>query len=140
MLRATLVPAVSLKPDYVVAVVAVLGTTISPYLFFWQSSQEVEEQRAGAGQEPLRAAPRQAPDNLRRIAIDTCVGMGFSNLIAFFIMLTAAATLHAHGVTNIRNSAEAAQALRPIAGEFAFVLFACGIVGTGLLAVPILAG
>ena len=140
VLRATLVPAVSLKPDYVVAVVAVLGTTISPYLFFWQASQEVEEQRAGAGQEPLRAAPRQAPDNLRRIAIDTCVGMGFSNLIAFFIMLTAAATLHAHGVTNIRNSAEAAQALRPIAGEFAFVLFACGIVGTGLLAVPILAG
>ena len=140
VLYATVLPPLSLQVDYVVAVVAVFGTTISPYLFFWQASQEVEEQRATRGEKPLRAAPEQARRSLRRIKIDTYVGMAFSNLIAFFIMLTAAATLHLHGVTDIRSSAEAAEALRPLAGEFAFLLFSAGIVGSGLLAVPILAG
>ncbi len=136
----TIMPSLSLKADYVVAVVAVFGTTISPYLFFWQASQEVEDQRAARGEEPLISAPEQARAQLRRIKIDTYIGMGFSNLVAFFIMLTAAVTLHLHGTTDIQTSAQAAQALRPLAGDFSFALFSAGIVGTGLLAVPILAG
>jgi len=136
----TVMPTLSLKADYLVAVVAVFGTTISPYLFFWQASQEVEDQRATLGEEPLMEAPEQALVQLLRIKIDTYVGMGFSNLVAFFIMLTAAVTLHSQGITDIQTSAQAAQALRPLAGEFAFALFTAGIVGTGLLAVPILAG
>ncbi len=135
----TIMPSLSFKVDYMVAVVAVFGTTISPYLFFWQASQEVEDQRAAAGEEPLITAPEQARAQLQRIKIDTYIGMGFSNLVAFFIMLTAAVTLHLHGITDIQTSAQAAQALRPLAGDFAFALFAAGIVGTGLLAVPILA-
>jgi Mn2+/Fe2+ NRAMP family transporter len=130
----------SFDTDYIIAVVAVLGTTISPYLFFWQASQEVEEQRAAKGEEPLNKAPEQARAHLRRIKIDTYVGMGFSNLIAFFIMLTATVTLHLHGIRDIQTSADAAEALRPIAGEYGFLLFSAGIVGTGLLAVPVLAG
>jgi NRAMP (natural resistance-associated macrophage protein)-like metal ion transporter len=133
-------PSVSFETDYVVAVVAVFGTTISPYLFFWQASQEVEEQRASKGEKPLKDAPEQALSHLQRIKMDTYIGMGFSNLIAFFIMLTAAVTLHQHGVRDIQTSAQAAEALRPIAGEYAFLLFSAGIVGTGLLAVPVLAG
>lgn len=140
VLYQTILPSLSLKADYVVAVVAVFGTTISPYLFFWQASQEVEDQRAAAGEEPLITAPEQARSQLQRIKIDTYIGMGFSNLVAFFIMLTAAATLHLHAITDIQTSAQAAQALRPLAGDFAFALFSAGIVGTGLLAVPILAG
>lgn len=136
----TLVPSFSLQPEYIIAIVAVFGTTISPYLFFWQASQEVEEQRAATGEEPLIAAPEQARAQLRRIKIDTYIGMGFSNIVAFFIMLTAAVTLHLHGVTDIETSAQAAQALRPLAGDFAFMLFSAGIIGTGLLAVPVLAG
>jgi len=136
----TIMPSLSLKPDYVVAVVAVFGTTISPYLFFWQASQEVEDQRAAPGEEPLITAPEQARAQLQRIKIDTYIGMGFSNLVAFFIMLTAVVTLHLHGATDIQTSEQAAQALRPLAGDFAFALFSAGIVGTGLLAVPILAG
>ncbi len=140
VLRQTLFPVLSLKTDYVVAVVAVFGTTISPYLFFWQASQEVEEQRAAPGEMPLTVAPQQAQAQLQRIKIDTYVGMSFSNVVAFFIMLTAAVTLHLHGVTDIQTSAQAAQALRPLAGDFAFALFCAGIIGTGMLAVPILAG
>jgi len=140
VLSQTFMPSLTFKADYVVAVVAVFGTTISPYLFFWQASQEVEDQRAAAGEEPLITAPGQARAQLRRIKIDTWIGMGFSNLVAFFIMLTAAVTLHLHGITDIQTSTQAAQALRPLAGDFAFALFAAGIVGTGLLAVPILAG
>jgi NRAMP (natural resistance-associated macrophage protein)-like metal ion transporter len=136
----TLLPSISFQAAYVVAVVAVFGTTISPYLFFWQASQEVEEQRAAKGEEPLKNAPEQARMQLRRIQQDTYIGMGVSNLVAFFIMLTAIVTLHMHGVTDIQTSAQAAQALRPLAGDFAFALFAAGIIGTGLLAVPILAG
>ncbi len=136
----TLIPKLSLDADYIVGIVAVFGTTISPYLFFWQASQEVEEQRAARGEKPLKLAPEQAPVQLERIKIDTYVGMAFSNLVAFCIMLTSVLTLHAHGVTDIRTSAQAAEALRPVAGDAAFFLFAAGIVGTGMLAVPVLAG
>ena len=136
----TLIPKLSREKDYVSMLVAVLGTTISPYLFFWQASQEVEEQRATPGHEPLRTAPEQARAHFRRIKIDTHIGMTFSNLIALCIMLTTAATLHQAGVTQIESAAQAADALRPLSGQFAFVLFAAGIIGTGLLAVPILAG
>jgi NRAMP (natural resistance-associated macrophage protein)-like metal ion transporter len=136
----TIMPSISFKADYVMAVVAVFGTTISPYLFFWQASQEVEELRATEGDAPLREAPEQAHSHLQRIKIDTYIGMGFSNLIAFFIILTAAVTLHVHGITDIQTTAQAAEALRPLAGEFAFLLFTAGIIGTGLLAVPVLAG
>jgi NRAMP (natural resistance-associated macrophage protein)-like metal ion transporter len=136
----TFMPSISFQTEYIVAVVAVFGTTISPYLFFWQASQEVEEQRAADGEEPLKEAPEQAQSHLHRIKIDTYIGMGFSNLIAFFIILTATVTMHLHGIKDIETSAQAAEALRPIAGEYAFLLFSAGIVGTGLLAVPVLAG
>ena len=139
-LKGAVLPLLTFKREYVAMLVAVLGTTISPYLFFWQASQEVEEQRATPGHEPLREAPEQARSHFRRIKIDTYIGMIFSNLIAFCIMLTTAVTLHAAGVTDIQSSAQAAGALRPLAGDFAFLLFAAGIVGTGLLAVPVLAG
>jgi NRAMP (natural resistance-associated macrophage protein)-like metal ion transporter len=136
----TLVPGISWEHDYIVSVVAVLGTTISPYLFFWQASEEAEDERVNPDEHPLTEAPREASRQIRRIEIDTYVGMGLSNLIAFFIIVTTASTLHRHGITDIQTSEQAAQALRPIAGEFAFALFACGIVGTGLLAIPVLAG
>jgi NRAMP (natural resistance-associated macrophage protein)-like metal ion transporter len=139
-LAGALLPQLSFDGNYASIFVAVLGTTISPYLFFWQASQEVEEQRATAGHEPLREAPEQARSHLQRIKIDTYVGMTYSNLIAFCIMLTTAVTLHAAGATDIRSAAQAAEALRPLAGDFAFLLFAAGIIGTGLLAVPVLAG
>ncbi|HEX4986227.1 MAG TPA: Nramp family divalent metal transporter [Burkholderiales bacterium] len=138
-LRHSLLPSVSLSRDFIAVVVAVFGTTISPYLFFWQASQEVEELRA-AKLLGLRESPEHARRHLRRIKIDTWVGMGFSNLIAFFIILSAAATLHVAGVTEIQTSAQAAQALRPIAGDLSFLLFSLGIIGTGMLAVPVLAG
>src|ERR1700680_2355007 len=140
VLYRVLVPALSLKAEYVTTVVAIFGTTISPYLFFWQASQECEDLRAVKADQPLHNHPDQATRHLARIKLDTCIGMGFSNLIAFFIMLTTAATLHTHGLTDIQTSAQAAEALRPIAGKFAFLLFSMGIVGTGLLAVPVLAG
>ena len=136
----TLAPQLSWKPEYVTTVVAVFGTTISPYLFFWQASQEVEDQLADPEAQPLIKAPEQAKANLNRIKMDTYIGMGFSNLVAFFIILTTAVTLNLHGVTDIQTSAQAATALRPIAGEFAFMLFSAGIIGTGLLAIPVLAG
>ncbi|MFL9959260.1 divalent metal cation transporter [Paraburkholderia nemoris] len=136
----TVWPHLSWNGGYVTTVVAVFGTTISPYLFFWQASQEVEELRARHGQRALRHAPSQGASNLKRIKFDTWIGMGFSNLIALFIVLATAATLHAHHVTDIQTSSQAASALRPIAGEFAFLLFGIGIIGTGLLALPVLAG
>jgi NRAMP (natural resistance-associated macrophage protein)-like metal ion transporter len=137
---AALLPNLHWRAEYIATLVAVLGTTISPYLFFWQASQEVEEQRATEGHEPLREAPHQADEHLRRIRIDTWIGMGFSNLVAACIMLTTAATLNAAGVTDISSAEQAASALRPIAGNFAFLLFALSIIGTGMLAVPVLAG
>lgn len=139
-LHGALLPHLSFRPEYASTLVAVLGTTISPYLFFWQASQEVEEQRAAPGEAPLRDTPSQAGPHLRRIRIDTWIGMTFSNAVAFFIMLTTAVTLHASGTTDIQSASQAAEALRPVAGEFAFLLFALGILGTGMLAVPILAG
>ncbi|HEX6136888.1 MAG TPA: divalent metal cation transporter, partial [Casimicrobiaceae bacterium] len=140
LVAATLIPPVELTREYLLLLVGVLGTTISPYLFFWQASQEVEEQRATHGDEPLRDSSLGARAHLRRIRIDTWFGMAFSNAIAFAIMLTTAVTLHDAGITDIQTSAQAAQALRPIAGDFAFTLFAAGIIGTGLLAIPVLAG
>jgi NRAMP (natural resistance-associated macrophage protein)-like metal ion transporter len=138
---ATILPPVKLfHGDYLTVLVAVLGTTISPYLFFWQASQEAEEVQVRAEDQPLRKKPSQASRQLRRIKIDTYAGMAVSNAVAFFIMLTAAATLHAHGHTNIQTAAQAATALEPLAGRFAYVLFSVGIIVTGLLAVPVLAG
>jgi len=139
VLTATLVPRMAFNQDSFVALIAVLGTTISPYLFFWQASQEAEEVKNNRGEKALKRAPAQANAQLQRIHIDTLVGMAFSNSVAFFIILTAASTLHTHGITNVRTCAQAASALAPIAGRFAEALFVCGIVGTGLLAVPILA-
>lgn len=138
--HAIVAPKLKWDSETITTIVAVFGTTISPYLFFWQASQEVEELEADPLAKPLKEAPNQARASFRRIKIDTYVGMGFSNLVAFFIILTTAATLHLHGITDIQTSAQAATALRPLAGEFAFFLFAAGIIGTGLLAVPVLAG
>jgi NRAMP (natural resistance-associated macrophage protein)-like metal ion transporter len=138
-LRSLVVPELQWNAAYATAFVAILGTTISPYLFFWQSGQEVEEQRRHHAK-PLLVTPRTAGAELRRIRTDTLVGMAFSNLVAIAIVFATAATLNAHGVTDIETSSQAAEALRPIAGQFAFALFAIGIIGTGLLAVPVLAG
>ena len=133
-------PQITFSAGYLTVVVAVFGTTISPYLFFWQAGEEVEDLSERPEASALLDAPEQAPRELRRIRIDTYVGMALSNIVALFIVLTAAATLHAHGVTDVQTSAQAAEALRPLAGRFAFTLFALGIIGTGLLALPVLAG
>jgi len=139
-LRGTLLPTIEFKPEYLTALIAVLGTTISPYLFFWQASEEVEEIESSPTEKALKRSPDQAFTQFGRIKADTYTGMAFSNIIAFFIILTTAVTLHAQGKTDIQSAAQAAEALRPVAGDFAFVLFAAGIVGTGLLALPVLAG
>jgi NRAMP (natural resistance-associated macrophage protein)-like metal ion transporter len=139
-LRAAFVPSVMFNIKYFTALIAVLGTTISPYLFFWQASEEAEDVRDHRKEHPLKWAPWQARKQFERIRVDTVVGMGFSNVVSLFIILTTAATLHAAGITDIQTSAQAAKALEPLAGRFAFELFAVGIVGTGLLAVPVLAG
>ncbi len=136
----TLTPHFALTAEYLTVVVAVFGTTISPYLFFWQASQEVEELDADPSAGALAHAPEGAAEHLRRIKIDTYLGMAFSNVVAFCIILGTAATLNAAGVTDIRTSAQAAEALRPLAGSFAFLLFSLGIIGTGMIAVPVLAG
>lgn len=133
-------PKFPLTRDSLMIIVAVLGTTISPYMFFWQSSQEVEEIEKDPAAKPLADAPRQAKRQLARIWLDTVLGMGVSQIVALAIMISTAATLHLHGTTQIATAAEAAEALRPVAGDFAFALFSLGIVGTGLLAVPVLAG
>ena len=141
VLRATVVPAVSWTADYWMALVAVLGTTISPYLFFWQTSEEAEEIRINRNESALKRKPLQALAQFRRIAFDTRVGMALSNLIAFFIILTTAMTIHANGFgQGIQTAADAARALQPVAGRLAYLLFAVGIIGTGLLAMPVLAG
>jgi NRAMP (natural resistance-associated macrophage protein)-like metal ion transporter len=134
------VPRFELSGNSLTLIVAIFGTTISPYLFFWQSSQEVEDEEADPKARPLLERPRQAKRELYRIGWETWIGMGASNLVAFFIILTTAVTLHASGHTDIQTSEQAAAALKPIAGEYAFLLFSLGIVGTGLLAVPVLAG
>lgn len=141
VLRATLIPSFQGSREYWTSLVAVLGTTISPYLFFWQTSQETEELRAHKSEAALKRTPWQAFRQFRRIATDTRIGMAFSNVVAFAIILTAAVTLHNRGGANeILTAAEAANALRPVAGRLAFALFALGIIGTGLLAIPVLAG
>ena len=140
VLARTVWPHFTFTRDSVALIVAIFGTTISPYLFFWQASQEVEEIRADDTTHSLRKRPLEAPIQLGRIKTDTFIGMGFSNLVAYFIILTTAVTLGEHGINAIQTSAQAAEALRPVAGEFAFLLFALGIVGTGMLAVPVLAG
>ena len=133
-------PRVALTSQALTVIVAVFGTTISPYLFFWQAAQEVEEINADPAASALAQAPEDAHRHLHRIKIDTYFGMGFSNFIALFIIISAGATLHAAGITDIQTSAQAAEALRPLAGDSAFLLFSLGIIGTGLLAVPVLAG
>lgn len=138
-LRSTLVPQFTFDQPHAMALVAIFGTTISPYLFFWQAGQEVEEQHR-RHIKPLCVSPRRTGAELARIRTDTLVGMGFSHLVALFIIVATAATLHANGVTEVESAAQAAEALRPIAGDLAFALFAIGIIGTGMLAVPILAG
>ncbi len=139
-LKSTILPSLQRNSGYWATFVAVFGTTISPYLFFWQASLETEEIRNCPDEKSLKKAPEQARKQFERIRLDTYVGMTFSNLVAFFIIVAAAATLHAHGLKDVETSAQAAEALRPIAGRAAFLLFAVGIIGTGLLAVPVLAG
>ena len=138
--RSMVMPHLRWEKDYATTIVAILGTTISPYLFFWQAAQEVEEIKRVDADKPLRIAPDQAKRNLRRLRVDTAVGMGFSNFIAFFMIVATAATLHAKGIMHIETTSQAAQALEPIAGKFAFLLFGLGVIGTGLLALPVLAG
>ena len=138
-LASLLVPDIEWSAAYATAFVAILGTTISPYLFFWQAGQEIEEQHRHHAK-PLCLTPTSAGPELRRIRIDTLVGMAFSTIISLAIVFATAATLHAQGISDIETSAQAAEALRPVAGPFAFAMFALGIIGTGLLAVPVLAG
>ena len=133
-------PAGTSGKEYAAMVVAVLGTTISPYLFFWQATQEVEDCRRRPEGRSLRRHPAYVRKHLRRIKIDTIVGMGFSNLVALCIVVATAVTLNERGIVNVQTAAQAAEALRPVAGEFAFLVFGVGIIGTGLLAVPVLAG
>jgi Mn2+/Fe2+ NRAMP family transporter len=135
-----LVPHITWSAAFATTLVAIFGTTISPYLFFWQASQEAEDERVDQHAKPLKKAPEQAPKALERIRADTLIGMTFSNVIAISIIMTTATTLNKAGITSVESSAQAAEALRPVAGAFAFILFASGIIGTGLLAVPILAG
>ena len=136
-----IIPHIEFSKTYIFNVVAILGTTISPYLFFWQADEEVEEEvshhklrRMGAGQ------PRITPKDISRLRLDTVIGMLFSNLVMLFIIITTGATLFTHGVTKINSASDVALALRPLAGDYAFLLFAVGIIATGLLALPILAG
>lgn len=141
ILKSTVLPTIHFSKEYLLNIVAILGTTISPYLFFWQADEEVEEEIqhhkiASMG----RGKPHITGRDIRALRLDTIVGMFFSNLVMFFIIITTASTLNLNGITNIETADQAALALRPIAGDFAFLLFAAGIIGTGLLAVPILAG
>jgi Mn2+ and Fe2+ transporters of the NRAMP family len=135
-----LIPTFSSSGAFWTTVVAILGATISPYLFVWQASQEVEEIHKVAERKPLVKNPKQGKDAIKRIRLDTYVGMGISNLVGLAIIGTTAATLHANGLTDIETSSQAAEALRPVAGPLAFTIFTLGIVGTGLLAIPVLAG
>jgi len=138
--RGLLIPTFTRDAGFWTTVVAVFGTTISPYVFFWQASEEVEDNHRIAARQPLVRAPEQGPGAIGRIRLDTVIGMALSNLVALAIVVTTAATLHVAGVTNIETSTQAAAALKPVAGRFAFTVFTLGIVGTGLLAVPVLAG
>ncbi len=138
---ATFIPTFSFNKEYLLNIVAILGTTISPYLFFWQADEEVEEEIEHHKLKAMgKGIPRLFKRDIREMRLDTAIGMIFSNLVMFFIIVTTASTLHLHGIQNIQTADQAAQILKPFAGNFAFLLFAAGIIGTGLLAVPILAG
>ncbi len=137
--RAAIVPSISFSKEAIILIAAVLGTTISPYLFFWQTSQEVEEEILG-GKVTLESRAGTTDENIKNMRVDVWSGMFFSNVVMFFIIAAAAVTLFAHGITNVQTAADAAEALRPLAGERAYLLFTLGIIGTGLLAVPVLAG
>jgi NRAMP (natural resistance-associated macrophage protein)-like metal ion transporter len=139
VLHATLFPRVEWSREFLAVLVGILGTTISPYLFFWQASQEVEEERA-LGRRSIASRKGATPLELKNCTIDVVTGMFFSNLIMYFIILTTAATLHAHGNTKIETAKQAAEALRPLAGDGAYWLFTLGLIGTGMLAIPVLAG
>jgi NRAMP (natural resistance-associated macrophage protein)-like metal ion transporter len=139
-LMGLLIPKIQWNGAFLTTLVAILGTTISPYLFIWQSSQEAEDQRIDPDKKPLKQEPEKEEAENKRIRIDTLVGMAVSNVIAIAIIMTTAATLHASGKTDIQSSSQAAEALKPVAGAFAEFIFALGIVGTGLLAIPVLAG
>ena len=138
ILRTLLWPTLSASPQYVLAVLAALGTTISPYLLFWQAQQELEQRQHDGSAPQLLRAPEQAPGEFARIRFDTLIGMGLSGVVALFIVITTASTLHAHGVQTIQSAADAAEALRAVGGRFTFILFALGILGTGLLTLPAL--
>lgn len=141
ILQSTFIPTIVLSRDYLLNIVAILGTTISPYLFFWQADEEVEEEVEHHRLKAMgKGIPRVGYKDIRKMRLDTIIGMFFSNLVMLFIIITAASTLHLHSITQIQTADQAAQILKPFAGDFAFLLFAAGIIGTGLLAVPILAG
>lgn len=141
ILSSTIIPKVSIAPEYLLNIVAILGTTISPYLFFWQTNEEVEEEiTRGRLVSMGKGIPKFTNKDIKKMRVDTVLGMFFSNLVMFFIIATTAATLHQFGITDIETADQAAEALRPLAGNLTFILFAAGIVGTGLLSVPILAG
>lgn len=136
----TLLPSLQFDRQHLTIFVALLGAMLSPYIFFWQATGEAEEQKNTHGEAPLKEAPEQAPEQFERMKVDTTTGMAFASLIAYFIILTCAVTLHAQGIHQIQSTAQAAEALRPVSGRFASVLFSLGMIGTGLLAVPVLAG
>lgn len=140
ILRSTLIPTVTFSKDQIILICAILGTTISPYLFFWQTSQEVEEEILDGKTTLQMRQAETSPKDIADMRLDVWSGMFVSNLVMFFIIAACAATLNAYGVTTIASAADAAQALRPIAGQSAYLLFALGIIGTGMLAVPVLAG
>ncbi len=141
ILHSTLLPHISLTKDYVLNIAAFLGTTISPYLFFWQADEEVEDEIVRGEMANIgEGTPNITGEDVSRMRADTIVGMFFSNFVTFFILVTVASTLGAAGIRHIATAADAASALRPVAGNFAFFLFTLGIIGTGLLAIPVLAG
>jgi len=140
VLRATVIPHIEFSKDFVMALVAVLGTTISPYLFFWQASSEVDELAAAGATDPNRGRRGLRHAELRAARADVLIGMAFSNLVMYFIILTSAAVLHAHGKADVQTAGQAAAALAPLAGPFAFIVFSVGLIGAGLLAIPILTG
>ena len=139
VLRATFVPDIQWSSEYLSVLVAILGTSISPYLFFWQAAEEVEEERA-EGRDTVAKRRGATDEEVRRARTDVLTGMFFSNFVMYFIILTTAATLHAHGITKIATASQAAEALKPLAGKGAYWLFSLGLIGTGMLGVPVLAG